>query len=155
MSTARTIKNEARKDAFEYARAQMYYGTGAGTRRRLIGASVDHKSMTMPGYQKAFIDALAGQNMDDHAKKAQKERHRRDVAEKIDRNVRGLASGNKASLTPALIILVGAYAVAKETGYDKKVVAETKKQYNKARSRVKVWNAERKLKSQPKSTDES
>lgn len=155
MSTPRSVRNEARKDAFEYARAQMYYGTGAGTRRKLIQASVDHKSMITPGYQKAFIDALAGQNMDDHAKKAQKERHRRDVAEKIDRNVRGLATGNKASLTPGLIVLAGAYAVARETGYDKKAIAETKKQYNKARARVKVWNAERKLKSQPKSTDES
>jgi cell division protein ZapA (FtsZ GTPase activity inhibitor) len=153
-SSTRAVRNEARKDAFEYARAQMYYGTGAGTRRRLIGASVDHKSMTLPGYQKSFIDALAGQNMDDHAKKAQKERHRRDVAEKIDRNVRGLASGNRGSLTPAVLILVTAAVAAKQTGLDEPIKAEAKKQYNKARSWVKVKQAERKLRRKPKS-DES
>lgn len=35
---------EARKDASEFARAQMFYGEGAGTRRKLIRATVDAKT---------------------------------------------------------------------------------------------------------------
>ncbi len=35
---SRKTDKVARKDAQEFARAKMYYGTGAGTRRKLIRA---------------------------------------------------------------------------------------------------------------------
>ena len=34
------VRRKARKDAKEYARAKMYYGEGAGNRRKLIRATV-------------------------------------------------------------------------------------------------------------------
>ena len=37
----RKTKSEARKDAHEYARAKMFYGEGAGIRRKKIKARVD------------------------------------------------------------------------------------------------------------------
>lgn len=152
MSTS--IKTQARKDAHEYARSQMYYGDGAGTRRKLIGASVEHKIMTIPGYDRMFHEALAGQNMDEHAKKAMKERQRRDVADKIDRNVRGLAGGDRRSLTGDVAVLVAIYAALRATGLDEPIKAEVKSRYAKAKSWARVKRAEYKLRQEPKS-DES
>lgn len=37
----RSTKRVAKRDAKEYARAQMYYGEGAGNRRKLIKATVE------------------------------------------------------------------------------------------------------------------
>ena len=69
----RRIQKEAKKDAKEFARAKMYYGDGAGIRRKLIKASVDEKSKDA-FYKSEFEKALATQNMDEHAKKAKKEK---------------------------------------------------------------------------------
>ena len=50
---AKTDK-EAKKDAAEFARAKMFYGEGAGTRRKLIKAKVESRSSRDPAYKKAF-----------------------------------------------------------------------------------------------------
>ena len=63
----RKARNHAKKDAKEYARARMFYGEGAGTRRKLINNTVKQRSKD-PIYKKAFDDALAKENM---AKKRQ------------------------------------------------------------------------------------
>ena len=115
------VKKEARRDAYEYARAKMYYGEGAGTRRKLINAAVDQKILNVPGYQEAFDKALVDQDMANHAEAARKERHRKDVSQKVNRNVRGLITGNKASLTTGVAIVSGLAYLARETGYDQKI----------------------------------
>ena len=40
----RRLQKEASKDAKEFARAKMFYGEGAGNRRKLIKATVNQKS---------------------------------------------------------------------------------------------------------------
>lgn len=75
---SRKTNKEARKDATEFARAKMFYGEGAGNRRKLINASVDAKRKRDPSYGKAFDHHLAKQNMADHAQKARSERSRTD-----------------------------------------------------------------------------
>jgi hypothetical protein len=65
---------EAKKDAQETARAQMYYGQGAGTRRKLINKSVEAKKTRDPKYAKAFDNHMSKQDMSTHASKARKER---------------------------------------------------------------------------------
>ena len=69
----RKERRNAQKDARETARAKMYYGEGAGTRRKLIKATVEQRSNS-PVYRKAYEQELAKQDMAKHAKKAKTER---------------------------------------------------------------------------------
>jgi hypothetical protein len=50
---------EARKDATEFAKAKMFYGEGAGTRRKLIKAKVEAKAGKDPNYKNPYIRAAA------------------------------------------------------------------------------------------------
>jgi len=138
------VKKEAQKDAYEYARSKMYYGEGAGTRRKLIKASVEHKCVMDPEYEKAFKNALDRQDMNDHAHAARRERHRKDVSMKVDRNVRGLISGNKQSLTTGAAVISTLVYFARQTGYDKKIETYVKMEYYKAKRWVKVKKSEMK-----------
>lgn len=72
----------AREDAAEFARAQMYYGKGAGTRRKLINKSVEDRQKRDPQYKKAFEAHLASQDMSRHATKAVNERNKTDRKER-------------------------------------------------------------------------
>lgn len=137
------VKKEAKRDAFEAARAEMSYGEGAGTRRKLINASVEHKIDTIPGYEDAFYDALDDQNMNDHAKAARKERRTKDVSKTVGRNVRGLVTGNRESLSTGVAVIVGAWWLAHQTGYDKKIEVYAKAKYRKVKAWVKFKRAER------------
>lgn len=71
---SRKTDREARKDAEEVARAKMYYGQGAGTRRKLINKSVEAKKSRDPKYAKAFDKHMSEQDFSTHASKARKER---------------------------------------------------------------------------------
>jgi len=88
------IKKEATKDAIEFARAQMAYGQGAGTRRKLIKATVDHKADTVPGYLSAFYAASRKVDMTALAAEAKRNRRTKDVATAVGKNAKGLATGN-------------------------------------------------------------
>lgn len=119
---------EASKDAKEYARAKMYYGEGAGTRRKLIKASVNEKSKD-PDYKEAFDKALSEQDMSEHAEKAKAERKRKDFKNKAELTARGtyhiLANdGAKvAAFVSAGAAVVGTtITVLKKTGYDQVIV---------------------------------
>lgn len=81
--------HQAHKDAKEFARAKMFYGKGAGTRRKLINAKVDAAKKRDPAYAKAFDHHLARQDMGSHASKARSERTRKNTAE----------TGKKTALT--------------------------------------------------------
>ena len=54
----RKTQKQAKKDAKEFARAKMFYGEGAGTRRKLIKNTVQERSKD-PVYKKAFDEALS------------------------------------------------------------------------------------------------
>lgn len=113
------VQREARRDAREYARAAMYYGDGAGTRRKLIGATVDAKSERDPTYARAFRQELSRQDLADHAEKARQERRRHDAAESVRKNTRAIVSGNyQNAQTGVLFVIVMGY-VAHQTGFDK------------------------------------
>lgn len=75
---SRKVDRDARKDAEEFARAKMFYGQGAGNRRKLINKSVEAKTKNNPDYKKAFDRHLAKQDMSTHASAAKKERLRTD-----------------------------------------------------------------------------
>ncbi len=81
---------EASKDAKEFNRAKMFYGEGAGTRRKLIKATVTSKAKKDPLYKKAFDEAVATQDMGKHASKARSERKRKDVKNTTAKTARGV-----------------------------------------------------------------
>ena len=111
----------ARKDAKEFARAKMYYGEGAGNRRKLIKATVNERSKNDNYYKKEFDKALGEQDMAKHATKAKHERARNTTAKTAAKTGRGLinaATGNIARASAAAVII---YAAAHYTGVDKKV----------------------------------
>lgn len=106
---SRRTDREAKKDAVESARAKMFYGQGAGTRRKLINESVAAKSKRDPGYAEAFSKHLSDQNMSTHAEKARGERS---SADRKDRNTKRAGyvarrltgeMGTQAAFTAAVI----------------------------------------------------
>jgi hypothetical protein len=113
---------EARKDAQESARAKMFYGEGAGTRRKLIKAQVEAKSKRDPDYAKAFDHHLNQQDMSKHAEKARGERKGKDrranvrkTGNAINRAINGPFAGSAA----VAIVAAGA-AYAKNANLDVK-----------------------------------
>lgn len=78
----RSTNRMAKKDAKEFATAKMFYGEGAGTRRKLIKATVEQRSKNDPSYKKAFDQHLANQDMAARASAATKQRGRKDTATK-------------------------------------------------------------------------
>lgn len=75
---SRKIDKMARKDAKRWADAKMYYGEGAGNRRKLLKAELSNKFKNEE-YKKAFDRYLEGADYEKSAKKAKRERHTRDT----------------------------------------------------------------------------
>lgn len=130
------VEKEARRDAIEYARSQMFYGEGAGIRRKLIEATVESKSQRDPVYGRAFRKALEAQDMAQHASKARVERKKIDRAASIQRNVRGILTGRKQSVNTALLVVGTAAYICHQQGWDKKL-------YQEGKSRYTMWKAKR------------
>lgn len=137
------VQKEARRDAHEYARSLMSYGEGAGTRRKLIVNSVASKVERKTGYHEAFEKELARQDMAAHAEAARKERRRKDVTSSVDKNVRGLVSGNYQSVNAGIFIAAGVAYVAHKTGYDKIILAEGKKRYEAGKKKYRNFRNKR------------
>lgn len=88
--SARTDR-DARKDAQEFVRAKQFFGEGAGTRRKLIKATVEGKSKRDPAYAKALQSHISKQDTSKHASKAVSERRRKDVTKKTKQRAGFLA----------------------------------------------------------------
>lgn len=128
---------DARKDAEEFARAKMFYGTGAGNRRKLIKSTVESKSKD-PGYKAAFDHHLANQDMGKHASKAKSERRRKDVgggAAKTARGVHRQLTGGFGSVSLASAVLAGAYVGARKTGVDQVIMNAAKQRLGDVKSK--------------------
>lgn len=109
----------AKKDAQEFARAKLFFGEGAGTRRKLIKNTVEAKSKRDPSYKKAFDQHLGNQDLSQHASKAKAERGRIDKAKTAKRSA-GLVArkltgemGTTAAFTAAAIAGAGFLASPK------------------------------------------
>lgn len=130
-----SINRDAAKDAKEFARAKQFYGEGAGTRRKLIKATVDGKSRKNPAYKKAFDAHLASQDTSKHASKAKSERKRKDVKKSAGKGIRGtrhILNGNSQYASAATAIVVGGALYAHQAGIDKVVLNAGKNAYKKA-----------------------
>jgi len=144
------IKKMANKDAFNWARAEMFFGEGAGTRRKLLNAEISDKAHSIPGYRELFEKAYYKQNMADHAIKAAKERARLDHVSYLGKNVKALLTGRVQNMSPSFIVIVGAGIVLHQTGYDKVLWAKGKKFYLDSKEALRQERAKIRLNNQEK-----
>lgn len=109
IGVSRKTDREARKDAEEHARAKLFFGEGAGTRRKLSKATVQAKKAKDPDYAKAFDHHLSKQDLSKHASGARTERKRTDRKDKTKKRAGYLARrftgemGTQAAFTAAVL----------------------------------------------------
>ena len=134
----KTLEAMASQDAHDYGFAEMFFGEGAGTRRKLIGATVNQKMATIPGYVEKFDEAFGKLDQSKLAEEALKERRKIDGVAKAGKNFRALKSGNLHNLSNGVFVVVVVGYGLHMTGYDKVILEETKKRYRKAKSHLSV-----------------
>lgn len=139
------INKMAKQDAHRVARADMFFGEGAGTRRKLLNAEISDKLVSIPGYAEKFNREYEKQDMADHAIEAAKERKRLDRKAKMERNVRGFTTGNRSSFTTSVGLAAALWVFAHQTGLDEPIKHEVWVRYKKTQAWVKVKKAEWKL----------
>lgn len=116
----RKTDRDAQKDANEFAKAKMFYGDGAGTRRKLIKAKVEQKSKVNPGYKKAFDYHSGNQDLAKRADQARGTRRRKDVKATAGRAARGINRHINGPFAGGIAVTaaVAGYGFAKSRGYD-------------------------------------
>lgn len=124
---------EARKDAREFTKAKMFYGEGAGTRRKLIKATVEAKSKRDPSYKKAFDYHVDQTDMSKRASQARRTRKSKDTAQAVKKTGKGIGhilNGNNKYANATAALLVGGYMYARKTGIDRVVMKTAKTTMN-------------------------
>ena len=133
---SKRTSREAHKDANEFAKAKMFYGEGAGNRRKLIKATVEAKARKSPDYKKAFDHHLANQDMEKRASQARSTRKRRDVSKgtmKTARGVHRIFTGGMGSVSLAATVVAGGAVWAHKAGIDKMLLDKAKVGMNEAK----------------------
>lgn len=132
----------AQDDAERWAYAELFFGEGAGTRRKLLNAEIMTKIDRLGDeYEEAMHKYYAAQDFAKLASKAAKERARLDKVAKRGKNVRALKNGNFRSLsTGVFVVVVGGY-YAHQLGYDKWALEEAKKLKAKAETKYREYKA--------------
>lgn len=111
-----STKRRAKKDAKEYARAKMFYGEGAGNRRKLIKSTVEARSKNLKGYKEEFEKKLEKQDMSKHASAAKRERAARTARKTTAKTARGLINIAVGNVAKAGAFAIGVYAVGQVIG---------------------------------------
>lgn len=107
------VRRRARRDAKEFTQAKMYYGEGAGNRRKLIKATVKARS------KDPFDKAVANTDMSKQASQARRQRGRKNARNSAGKTVRGvgnIATGNVGRAGGALALGYLGYQGAKAAG---------------------------------------
>lgn len=113
----------AKADAEEFTRAKLFYGEGAGTRRKLIKAKVEQRSQKDALYKKAFDHHVAKTDLGKRAEQATKERKRTDRKKSVRKTGRGVGHvlrGNSQYANTAAVAGVAAAGYARRRGWDQK-----------------------------------
>lgn len=122
----------AKSDAEEFTKAKLFYGEGAGTRRKLIKAKVDARSKD-PLYKKAFDHHVAQTDLAKRAEQATKQRKRTDRTKAVKKTGKGVGHvvrGNSQYANTAAVATVAGYGYARRKGLDRKVLNAGKKFLN-------------------------
>ena len=121
----RKTNKMAKEDAEEFTRAKLFYGEGAGTRRKLIKARVEARSKSDKLYKKAFEYHVAKTDLAKRAEQATKERKRTDRKKSVKKTGRGVGHvlrGNSQYANTAAVATVAAASYARSQGYDRKAM---------------------------------
>ena len=135
------IEKMAQKDAYAWGLAEMFFGEGAGNRRKLIRAMVDQRMHDIPGYAEAFSYATERLDQVEMAEKAVALRKQIDRADKARKNLQAIKSGRSQNLSTGVFIVVGLAYFAHQVGYDEKIKAEAKRLAAKAVLEIKFRKA--------------
>lgn len=141
----KALEKMAEQDAYDWGLAQMFFGEGAGTRRKLVAATIDQKVLDIPGYEQALDAAYAKLNQIEMAEKALELRKKIDRANTAGKNIRALKSGNLHNLSTGVFVVVGGAYLLHVTGYDKVLKAKAEDLYKKAKTEVEVRKAKKGL----------
>lgn len=141
------IEKLAQKDAERVLAAEMFYGEGAGNRRKLLQAEMDQKIVDLAdtNYADAFNLAYELLDKNKFAKAAIRERKNLDRMSKANKNIRAFRSGNLNNLSTGVFVVVAGAYLAHQTGYDKKIEAEVKKQAAKIKEQFRSVQYSRKI----------
>lgn len=105
----RNTRKQARKDAQETARSKMYYGEGAGVRRRNINSVVKQRSKD-PTYKKAFDEEYSKQDMGKARRDAERQRKTTDRVEPVKTGIgRGVKKAVAFTATTAAGVATSYY----------------------------------------------
>jgi hypothetical protein len=118
------INKMAKGDAEEFTKAKLFYGEGAGTRRKLIKAKVLERSKD-PLYKKAFDHHVGKTDLAKRAEQATKQRKRTDRSKAVKKTGKGVGHvlrGNSQYANTAAIAGVAAVTYAHKTGLGKRFV---------------------------------
>lgn len=137
------VKKQAAKDAYEYALADLFFGEGAGTRRKLISTKVSWNSEHIPGYKAALDKALAQVNFAQISEQAVKERKKIDRLHSASKNLKALGRGDLRGASTAVVVLATVAVVAHEAGFDRVAVVEAKKAHRKAKAKYAAFKLKR------------
>lgn len=116
------VERLAKKDAKEYARAKMYYGEGAGNRRKLIKNTVAERSKNAH-YKEAFERYSSQQDMAEHASKARAERKINDAKKGTAKHARGIINILRGRWMYVGASTIALYTIGKYTGVNDKIAA--------------------------------
>ena len=144
----RTTVRAAKKDAKEFTSAKMYYGEGAGNRRKLIKATVNQRSKDA-AYKKAFDYHVEQTDMAKRAAEARGKRKRTDVknsATKTGRGVVHFLNGNAQYASAAAVALGTVGVAAYRSGAHKVVAKHAKTAYSAVKTEVRAMNIKRNFK---------
>lgn len=135
--------SQAKSDANEFVKAKLFYGEGAGNRRKLIKAKVEQRSKN-PEYKKAFEAHLATQNLDKRAAQAVRTRHRKDVTRFTSKTIRGVhrqLTGGFGPVTVTAASIAAGAAYAHKAGLDKALMdkVQTAMKNRSTQASVKSW----------------
>ena len=110
-------QKQGAKDAKEFVDAKMFYGDGAGTRRKLIKARVESNKKRMGSdYTKAFEDGVAGRDVGKSRDKAVRKRKTTDFKVKNKQRIGAVArskTGQMGTQAAFTTIALGGAAYAK------------------------------------------
>lgn len=115
---SRKTDRAARKDAKEFTQAKMYYGEGAGNRRKMIKAKVDQRSKDA-AYKKAFDNHVSNTDWEKRGQQARGKRRRQDAKNSVGKTARGirnLATGNTQYVGTAVLAGAAAFKGAQMAG---------------------------------------
>jgi hypothetical protein len=113
----KSTRINAHKDAEEFTRAKLFFGQGAGTRRKLIKATVESKRRKDPLYGHAFDHFVKQTDLGQRAVQARRERKRKDTTGYAKKTIKGvghvLRGNNQYANATASLLVPAAVAYAR------------------------------------------